>query len=99
MYRKVDEKRADTKLGDAVLSLLKEDAPVNEAMLLVRLQKILVTESDEAYKAATYSAIHKVRAALRMQKSAGTADCVPGPAELSVLAGFNLQNAEFKLIH
>lgn len=38
MYRTEDEKRADTKLGEAVFFLLREDTPVNKATLLLRLQ-------------------------------------------------------------
>ena len=78
MYRTEEERRADTKLGDAALSLLKEHVPVNETRLLVRLQQMLMTESDETARAAIYAAIQQVRAALRMQKSAVAADCLPG---------------------
>lgn len=48
MYRTEDEKRADTKLGEAVLFLLRKEAPVNEIMLLLRLQQMLMTEKENA---------------------------------------------------
>jgi len=68
MYRTEDEKRADTKLGEAVLFLLREDTPVNEATLLLRLQQMLMTEKDAAGRKATFSAIREAEAALSMRK-------------------------------
>lgn len=68
MYRTEDEKRADEKLGEAVLFLLSEEMPVNEAALLCRLQEMLMTEKDAAGRKATFSAIRKAEAALCMQE-------------------------------
>lgn len=68
MYRTEDEKRADTKIGEAVLFLLREEAPVNEITLLLRLQQMLMTEKDAGCRKATFSAIREAEAALRRQK-------------------------------
>lgn len=68
MYRTEDEKRADTKIGEAVLFLLREKAPVNEITLLLRLQQMLMTEKDAGCRKATFSAIREAEAALRRQK-------------------------------
>jgi len=68
MYRTEDEKWADTKLGEAVLFLLREGAPVNEAMLLLRLQQMLMTENDAASRKATFSTIRQAEAASSMRK-------------------------------
>ncbi|MBK5017955.1 hypothetical protein [Pantoea sp. S62] len=67
MYRTEDEKRADEKLGEAVLFLLREEMPVNEAALLRRLQQMLMTETDAASRKATFSAIREAEAALCMR--------------------------------
>lgn len=63
MYRTEDEKRADTKLGEAVLFLLREGAPVNESALLLRLQQMLIMEKDAAGRKAIFSAIRETEAA------------------------------------
>ncbi|MEN4704558.1 hypothetical protein [Pantoea agglomerans] len=68
MYRTEDEKRADTKLGEAVLFLLREGATVNEATLLLRLQQMLMTEKDAGCRRATFSAIRDAEAAFIRQK-------------------------------
>lgn len=78
MYRTQDEKRADTKLGEATYSLLREGTQVSEATLLLRLQQMVMSETDNADSVATCTAIREVTAALCMQGSAGSADCVPG---------------------
>jgi hypothetical protein len=64
MYRAEDEKRADEKLGEAVVFLLSEEMAINEAALLLRLQQMLMTEKNAASRKATFSAIRKAEAAL-----------------------------------
>lgn len=95
MYRTDDEKRADTKLGEATYSLLTEGAEVSEAMLLLRLQQMAMSETDNADSSATSSAIREVTAALCTQENAGSAGYVPARAELSVLTGLTPQGTKF----
>lgn len=95
MYRTEDEKRADTKLGEATYSLLTEGAEVSEATLLLRLQQMAMSETDNADRVATCTAIREVTTALCMQVSAGSAGYVPACAELSVLAGLTSQGTKF----
>lgn len=87
MYRTEDEKRADTKLGEAVLFLLRKEAPVNEIMLLLRLQQMLMTEKDAASRKATFSAIREAEAALSMREKENAAGRVPDRTDDSGRAG------------
>jgi len=87
MYRTEDEKRADEKLGEAVLFLLREEVPVNEAMLLCRLQQMLMTETDAASRKATFSAIREVEAALCMREKENAAGRVLNRADAPEFAG------------
>ncbi|WP_052118530.1 hypothetical protein [Erwinia oleae] len=92
MYRTEDEKRADTKLGEAVLFLLREGAPVNESALLLRLQQMLMTEKDAAGRKATFSAIREAEAALGMRKQENAAGRVADRADASAPSGAVLKH-------
>lgn len=87
MYRTEDEKQADTKLGEAVLFLLREGAPVNESALLLRLQQMLMTEKDAASRKATFSAIREAEAALSMRKQQSAAGRVTDRPDASARYG------------
>jgi len=96
MYRTEDEKRAHTKLGEAVLFLLREEVPVNEAMLLRRLQQMLMTEKDAASRKATFSAILEAEAALNMRIQENSASRVLNFADASECAGAPAPGAAFR---
>ncbi|EMZ1352770.1 hypothetical protein ABC392_004318 [Salmonella enterica] len=68
MDRSEDKQQVDTKFGEAVISLLRESAPVNETRLIQRRQQMLTKESDAASREATFYAIRETKAALGMQK-------------------------------
>ncbi|MGV2880736.1 hypothetical protein [Pantoea vagans] len=94
MYRTEDEKRAHTKLGEAVLFLLREKVPVNEAALLLRLQQMLMTETDAASRKATFSAIREAEAALCMRnKESGR---ILNGSEASEFAGASAPGAAYR---
>ncbi|MGC1009655.1 hypothetical protein [Pantoea agglomerans] len=95
MYRTEDEKWADIKLGEATLSLLTEGAEVSEATLLLRLQQMAMSETNNTDRAATYAAIREVAAALCTQASAGSAGYASACAELSGLAGLTPHGTKF----
>ena len=96
MYRTEDEKRTHTKLGEAVLFLLSEKVPVNEAALLLRLQQMLMTEMDAASRKTTFSAIREAEAALNMHKQENGAGRVLNLAGVSECAGAAAPGAAYR---
>jgi len=58
MFNSTDRDRLiDTLIGEAVLSLLKEHAPINSAALLIRLRSMQVNEKDQQRKEALETVI------------------------------------------
>ncbi|MFE0588131.1 hypothetical protein [Pantoea vagans] len=96
MYRTENEKRADAKLGEAVLFLLREKMPVNETALLLRLQQMLMTETDAASRKATFSAIREAEAALNMRKQESAASRVLNGADAPECAGASAPVAAYR---
>lgn len=63
MHRKEDERLSDTVVGEAVIELLDESAPVTDNSLLFRLQDFLSREENANRKKAVRRAIDTVKAA------------------------------------
>lgn len=61
MYRSEVDKLTDIVIGEAVLALLKEDAPVSGATLISRLNAMLKQEEDEGRQQALRRALSEVR--------------------------------------
>lgn len=62
MYKNEDRKLTDLILGEAVMTILDDDAPVSFVALLNELESILMTENDAERKKATLYAINMVKA-------------------------------------
>lgn len=64
MYRSKTEKLVDHVLGEAVLGLLSESAPVSDATVAVRLMEMAARETHPDRAEALRLVLHEVRAAL-----------------------------------
>ena len=64
MYRNEDERLSDTIMGEAVIALLDEKAPVTNIQLLLKLQTFLHAAEETWREAAIRSAIISVQAAV-----------------------------------
>ncbi|MDU6441111.1 MULTISPECIES: hypothetical protein [Pantoea] len=64
MYRNEDERLSETVMGEAVIELLNERAPITNARLLVKLQTFLLAAEEPWREAAIRSAIRDVQSAI-----------------------------------
>lgn len=64
MYRNENERLSDTIMGEAVIELLDERAPITNAQLLLKLQTFLLAAEETWREAAIRSAIRSVQAAV-----------------------------------
>ncbi|MEW4191953.1 hypothetical protein QQG41_26235 [Klebsiella pneumoniae] len=62
MYRNEEERLSETVMGEAVIELLNERAPITNARLLVKLQTFLLAAEETWREAAIRSAIRDVQA-------------------------------------
>ena len=74
MYRNEDEKLSDIIMGEAVLELLDEIAPVTTSSLLLKLQAFLLREENANKEKAIRPAIDEVKAATERYSSATLVD-------------------------
>jgi len=63
MYRNEEERLSDTVMGEAVIELLNERAPITNARLLVKLQTFLLAAEETWREAAIRAAIRSIQAA------------------------------------
>lgn len=61
MYQNDEDKLTDIVLGEAILALLRGDAPVSNASLIQQLQQMSAVEKDTARQRACQLAIAEVR--------------------------------------
>lgn len=64
MYRNEDETLSDAIMGEAVIALLDERAPITSARLLLKLQTFLLAAEDPWREAAIRDAIKSVQTAV-----------------------------------
>jgi len=64
MYRNEEERLSDTVMGEAVIALLDEHAPVTNARLLLKLQLFLLAADETWRETAIRDAIRNVQAAV-----------------------------------
>jgi hypothetical protein len=64
MYKNEEERLSDTVMGEAVIALLDEHAPVTNARLLLKLQLFLLAADETWRKTAIRDAIRNVQAAV-----------------------------------
>lgn len=64
MYRNEEERLSDTVMGEAIIALLDERAPVTNARLLLKLQFFLLAADETWREAAIRAAISSVQAAV-----------------------------------
>lgn len=63
VQRDDDEKQADVMIGEAVMGMFDDDAPVTTASLLVKLRLMQMTENDARRKKAIFCAIREINSA------------------------------------
>lgn len=63
MYRNENERLSDTIMGEAVIELLDESAPITISSLLLKLQAFLIREENANKEKAIRRAIDEVKAA------------------------------------
>lgn len=69
MYRKENEAQCDLILGEAVIALLNEHAPITNAALLQKLKGFLNEEEETSRAAAILSLIRDVNEAVGLHKA------------------------------